>query len=55
MLTKEDKILIKMSGNQKVRGDTINWGISKQEVGQVWCGGLSEAIANNGVHWTSTR
>jgi len=24
MLTKEDKTLIKMSGNQKVRGETIN-------------------------------
>ena len=24
MLTKEDKKLIKMSGNQKVRGETIN-------------------------------
>jgi len=22
---------------------------------QVWSGGLSEAIANNGGHWTSTR
>jgi len=22
---------------------------------QAWCGGLSEAIAINGVHWTSTR
>jgi len=22
---------------------------------QAWCWGLSEAIANNGVHWTSTR
>jgi len=24
MLTKEDKTLVKMSGNQKVRGETIN-------------------------------
>jgi len=24
MLTKEDKTMIKMSGNQKVRGETIN-------------------------------
>jgi len=24
MLTKEDKILVKMSGNQKMQGDTIN-------------------------------
>jgi len=22
---------------------------------QAWCWGLSEAIANSGVHWTSTR
>jgi len=22
---------------------------------QAWCWGFSEAIANNGVHWTSTR
>jgi len=22
---------------------------------QAWYGGLSEAIANNGVHWTNTR
>jgi len=22
---------------------------------QVWCWWLSEAITNNGVHWTSTR
>jgi len=22
---------------------------------QVWCSGLSQAIANNAVHWTSTR
>jgi len=24
-------------------------------VEQAWCGGLSEAIAINEVHWTSTR
>jgi len=30
MLTNEDKTLIKMSGNQKSMGETINWGISKQ-------------------------
>jgi len=40
---------------KKVRGETINWGILKQEMEQGWCWGLSEAIANNGVHWTSTR
>jgi len=22
---------------------------------QAWYGGLSEVIANNGVHWTNTR
>ena len=35
MLTKEDKTLIKMSGNQKVQGETIKKGISKQEMEQV--------------------
>jgi len=36
-----------MSGNQKSMGETINQGISKQEMEQAWCWGLSEAIANN--------
>jgi len=37
-------------GIKKVRGDTINQGIFKQEVEQAWCEGLSEAIAINEVH-----
>jgi len=48
MLTEEDKTLIKMMGIKKARGKTINWRISKQEMEQAWCWGLSEAIANNG-------
>ena len=42
-----DKICL---GIKKVRDDTIHKGIFKQEVEQAWCGGLSEAIAINGVH-----
>ena len=36
MLTKEDKTWTKMSGNQKERGETITFGISKQEMEQAW-------------------
>jgi len=56
MLTKESMILIKKCLEiKKVLGDTVNWRIFKQKVEQAWCGGLSEAIAINEVHWTSTR
>jgi len=50
-VNKKSKILIKnVWKSKKVRGDTVNSGIFKQEVEQAWCGGLSEAIAINGVH-----
>jgi len=42
-----DKICL---GIKKVRSETINYGIYKQEMEQAWCLGLSEVIANNGVH-----
>jgi len=38
MLTKEDKTLIKnVWESKKVPVETINYGISKQEMEQAWC------------------